>query len=245
MLLSSSLVPMASPSMSLIPAKTPMSPLVPCGLEMSTCSIVTLLGLPVRLIPSPEVSSPKLLIASSLMTALSPVTFTEPATEYPAKTAPLPNTVTFPPPSVDQPGPLEAWPGTERRDIPVGTPVLVASGYPHVCGAGPQLCSEGSYAGTAFGWVGDGDGDGGRDVVSPVESTDGKAEAIGRRVSAARASRPLPRVIVRAALVSSPASSTDRTAITRTPTRRGIRFMDRFRRRFTIPPACPLTEART
>jgi hypothetical protein len=44
----------------------------------------------------------------------------------------LPVTSTQPLESKCQPRPLDTWPGTVRNFIPDGTPVLAASGYPHL-----------------------------------------------------------------------------------------------------------------
>src|SRR5450756_13690 len=56
----------------------------------------------------------------------------------PLSTAPSPYTSTHPRGSYFQPGPDDTWLGTESRWTEVGTPVLVASGYPHTCGEAAQ-----------------------------------------------------------------------------------------------------------
>ena len=74
--------------------------------------------------------SPVDVIVSSRTVTLEAVTSTVPFTAYPANTVPAPE-ISTPPLDQDQPGPLETWPGTERRAVPGLGPVLVASGKPH------------------------------------------------------------------------------------------------------------------
>ena len=52
----------------------------------------------------------------------------------PSRTAPSPSTSSQPRESQCHPGPLETCPGTDRKTVPAGTPVFVASGYPHADG---------------------------------------------------------------------------------------------------------------
>ena len=64
------------------------------------------------------------------MVTLEAVTSTVPFTANPANTVPAPE-ISTPPLDHDQPGPLDTWPGTERKVVPALGPVLVASGNPH------------------------------------------------------------------------------------------------------------------
>ena len=60
--------------MSLIPANMPFEPWLPDGLYIVLFSIVTLLGLPLRLTPSPSMSLPELMISLPLTVTFEPVT---------------------------------------------------------------------------------------------------------------------------------------------------------------------------
>src|SRR6185437_17050217 len=71
----------------------------------------------------------------------------------PFRTAPLPDTSTQPPGLNCQPGPLDTWPGTVSSFFCIfaGTPLFVASGNPHRCGAFEQLAGVGVGVGFADG----------------------------------------------------------------------------------------------
>src|SRR6202042_1672022 len=68
-----------------------------------------------------------------LIVTFDAVTSTVPWMDRSDKTAPLPVTSTSPSEVLDQPGPFETWPGTDRSATPAWTPLVVVSGKPHRC----------------------------------------------------------------------------------------------------------------